>query len=191
MVDGLVGTNLRAAAALDALVLVDLRTFIHKRYGIFGADLVAGMGQAALAGAGHAIDVVGTGIAGKADDVDERRLIVGIGDGGLLESLRHACGAAHALKRHAHSQAHALAHDGALEEDALAVGTHVTRANIVGNLIKQVVEWHLLVARGVAKLIEDARDFLENLATDARDVGIDASHGIGHGFLPGPWTRNA
>src|SRR5699024_5084942 len=70
--DGTVGAGVDAAAALDAQALVDMALAVAEADGLFGADLLAGVRQAALAHLGDLDDLFLAAVAGKLDDVDQR-----------------------------------------------------------------------------------------------------------------------
>ena len=137
----------------------------------------AGMGKTALASVTHAVDVVLACVAGEVDDVDERRLVIRLRLRGLGDALRKLRGLIDALQRKAHRQADALAHDGALQKDALAIGGDVALDDLVWQLVDPGVV--LLLA-----FVSEASDLLEHGPADLRHVGVDAAHGIAHGFCP-------
>ena len=60
-------------------------------------------------------------MAGVGDDVDERRLVILFGNGGVVHALGQKCARLHGLQGQAHRQPHALARDGALEKDRFPV----------------------------------------------------------------------
>ena len=86
--DGLIGAGRLALSAFDALALIDLRPTMVKADGFPGAGIGAVVGQTALAGVGHLIMGVRTGVTGIFNNVDQGwfvipfpncRLIRGIG----------------------------------------------------------------------------------------------------------------
>ena len=178
----MVGARVEAHAAVDALLLVDVGLLVAEGDGALGADLAAGVRQAALAGVGHAVDVVVARVAGKLDDVDQGRLVVGLGDGGVGEAVGEALALVHALERQAHGQADALLHDRALQEDRLAVGGNVAGDDLVRE-VADLATGGLLVVLG--HVVGDLGHVGEHVATDLGQVGVDAAHGIGHG-CPSP-----
>ena len=183
MMDRRIRAHVRTATALDALGLVDVGLAVHERDGALGADLAAGMRHAALAGIAHAVDVVLAGVAGEADDVDQRRLVVGLRFGRLRHALGEHGGLVHALQRKAHRQADALTHDRALDEDALAIGGHVARDDLVGQVVDPTVVVGVddTVAVDIdAALVGDARDLFEDGAPDLGEVGVNPAHGVAH-----------
>ena len=160
---------------------------VHERDGALGADLAAGMRHAALAGVAHTVDVVLPRVAGEVDDVDQRRLVVGLGLGRLGHALGEHRGLVHALQRQAHRKADALAHDGALDEDALTVGGHVARDDLVGQVVDPAVVVGVDDAVAVdvdAALVGDARDLFENGAPNLGEVGVNPAHGVAHIGFP-------
>ena len=171
--NGVVGAHLGALATVDALLLVDVGLLVHKRDGALGAYLAAGVRQAALAHVGHAIDVVLAGVAGKLDDVDERRLVIGLGLCRLSKAVGELLGTVDALQGKAQREADALAHDGALEKYALAVGRNVAG----NNLVRELVELLRLV---FPTLVRDLRYLAEDIAPNLGQVGVHATHGVSH-----------
>ena len=171
--DGVVRADLGALPTVDALLLVDVGLLVHKGDGALGADLAAGVRKAALAHVGHAVDVVLAGVAGELDDVDEGRLVVGLGLCRLGEAVGELLGTVNALQWETQREADALAHDGALEKDALAIG-----GNVAGNdLVRQLVELLRLV---FPALVRNLRHLAEDIAPDLGQVGVHATHGVSH-----------
>ena len=74
--NGVVIAGVDAQAALDAFLLVDKRTSVTDADRLFWADLHARMLQAVLAGVCHKNSVLVAAVAGKFNDINERRLIV-------------------------------------------------------------------------------------------------------------------
>ena len=187
MVDGVVRAGLGAHAAVDALLLVDIGLLVLEGNGALGADLAAGVREATLAGVAHLIDVVFAGVAGELDDVDQRRLVVGLGNRGVDDAVGHALRLVDALQRQAHGKEDALRDDGALEEDGLAVGRDLAGDDLVGQALE--------VSLGVLPLlVGDAGDAREDLSANLGKVGIDTTHSARHKdpspllvaiFLPG------
>ena len=70
-------------------------------------------------------------------------------------------------QRQADGKAQALAHDGALKEDALAVGLYLAGDDFIRKFFDAAV---------IAALVCHARHFGENAPPDVRHVRIDASH---------------
>ena len=85
------------------------------------ADLLTGGGQAVLAQLRDAVLLRGAGVAGVGNDIDERRLIVLLGNGGVVHALGQQAALLHGLHGKTHCQADALAGDGALQEDRFPV----------------------------------------------------------------------
>ena len=133
--DGLVRAALLALAALDALGLVDVGLAMLKVHGLLGADGGAVVGKAALAGVGHLQMGGRAGVAGKLDDVDQRRLIILLGDGALLHAVGDHGMLLHIAQGQAHGQADALAHDGALQENGVPLLAHLAGDDLIGQLL--------------------------------------------------------
>ena len=187
VMDGRVRAHRGAAAALDALGLVDVGLAVHKGDRALGADLAAGMRHAALARIAHAVDVVLAGVAREADDVDQRRLVIGLGLRGLGHALGKHRGLIDTLQGQAHRQADALAHDGALDEHALAVRRDIARNDLVGQVVDPAVIIgidHTVAIDVDAALVGDARDLFEDGTTNLGDVRVHTSHGVAHIVVP-------
>ena len=173
VMDGVVGAGLGAQPAVDALLLIDVGLLVLEGDGALGADLAAGVREAALAGVAHLVDVVLAGVAGELDDVDQRRLVVGLGNRGVDDAVGHALRLVDALQRQAHGQANALRHDGALEEDGLAVGRDLAGDDLVGQALE--------ISLGVLPLlVGDAGDAREDLSANLGKVGVDTAHSARH-----------
>ena len=102
MLDGTVRAHAGAAPALDALLLVDVGLLVLKGDGPLRADLAARVSQAALARIAHLVRILLASVAGELDDVDQRRLVVGLRLGGIGHALGQLRGLVHTLQRQAH-----------------------------------------------------------------------------------------
>ena len=107
--------------------------------GVLGADLMAGLGQAALTVLRNAVLLGRAGVAGVVDDVDERRVVVLLRHG----ALRHAVGEnrvlIHRAKGQPHGQPHPLPGDGPLQEDGLPVLGLLSGYDDIGQLLHPVI----------------------------------------------------
>ncbi len=121
--DGVIGTHILAFPALDAFLLVNHGLAVHHGDSPLWAYAVARMGYAAHAGAGDFIMVLRAGIAGRGDDLHQRRLIVFLIDIALFQSLCQMAGMLSVLRpqAHAHGQADALSDNGPVAVYALPV----------------------------------------------------------------------
>ena len=128
------------------------------------------MCKAALTQVGNFDQLFGAAVAGKLDHVDQRGIIVLIGDGGVLQTGDNAVVLVHAAGGQTHSQTHALLNDGALEEDVLAQLALFTGDDGIGDLAHQVVG---LLALDVG--VSHAGDLGKHLTADLDDRGIDSS----------------
>jgi ferredoxin len=168
--DGVVGADGDAAAALDALVLIDGGTAALPSDGLLGAHFHTGVCKAALTQVRHLDQLFGAAVAGKLDHVDQRGIVVLIGDGGVLQTGDHAVVLVHAAGGQTHSQTHALLNDGALQEDVLAQLALLTGDDGIGDLAHQVVG---LLALDVG--VSHAGDLGKHLTADLDDRSIDSS----------------
>src|SRR5699024_3011412 len=136
--DGVVGAHVHAAAALDALLLVDGGTAGLPDDGVLGAHLHAGVGQAALAQVRDLDHLFGATVAGELDDVDQRGVVVLVGDVGVLQDRDHAVVLVHAAGGQADGQADALLNDGPLQEDVLAKFALLAGDDLIGDAAHHV-----------------------------------------------------
>ena len=125
-------TCLLAAAALDALFLIDDRAAIDDVDGILGANLGAGMRQTALTALGDYDLLLRAGMAGKLNDVDERRLIVLLLGRALFDAIRDRLVSRSGAHRHTHCQTQTLAYNRTLQENAVTVRCTLTGQDLVG-----------------------------------------------------------
>ena len=144
--NGAVGADLRAAAAVDALALVDVRLHVLvKGNRVARADVLAAMGQTATAGVRDHIAAGGALVAGDVDDVDDIWVVL----------------------RAAHGQLHALGQNGALFIYAAAHGGRLARNDFLGNIGNGFQQ---VVVPGVA------RHAAQNLVFQVLNFGIEFSH---------------
>ena len=169
--DGAVGAAVDAAAALDAKALVNVALAVAEADGVLRADLLAGMCQTALAHGRNLDDLLRAGVAGKLDDVDQRRLIVFIRNDAVLQTLAGGDTLIQRAQGHTHGQTDALGDDCSLQEDAAAQGFLLAGNNLEGQLTHQ-----LLVIGKLVDLIGHAGNLSEHLTTDIRYGCINASH---------------
>ena len=85
-----IGARALAHTAFDALLLVDDRALLMEGDGLLATDLATRVRKAALAHVGNHVHVVLAGVAGELYDIDERRVVVGIGNGGIGKTFAHA-----------------------------------------------------------------------------------------------------
>ena len=121
MDDGVIGAGLGALAAADALGRVDPALAVDEADGLPGAHLLAGGSQAVLAHIRDPIAIGWTDMAGVGNDVDQRRLIILPGNGGVIHALGHQAAGLDAAHGKAHGQPHPLTGNGPLQEDGLPV----------------------------------------------------------------------
>ena len=169
--NGVVRAGGHAAAALDAQALVDMALAVAEADGLFGADFLAGMRQAALAQAGHLDGLFFALIAGELDHVDQRRLIVLFGDHALFQTLAGRDLFVDRAQGQAHGQADTLRDDRSFQEDAAAQRPLLAGDNLVGQLVHQILEIDHII-----DFIRHPSHFSEYLTPDVSDRGINASH---------------
>ena len=132
-----------AFAAFDALFLIDAALAVDEVNRALGTDALTRRGKTALAESCRLIPFRGTGVAGVGNDVDERRLIVLLGDGRVTHALAQHRPLLHGLERQSHCQPHALSRDGPLEKNGLAVA----RVDAGDDFIRNIL--HLGIVSGV------------------------------------------
>ena len=165
--DGRIGAGLGAAAALDALGLVNLGAAVDDADRLDRADHRAGVGQAVAAQVGDGVAGLLAGVAGEGNDVDERRFIKHVGDGAVVHSLRNRRVLVHRTQRQSDCQAQPLTDDGALLKDAVAV---------VGDLSGNDGVRQLLDPGIVPVLIGQTGNLGKDLSSDFGDRRCDPSH---------------
>ena len=163
----MVGAGVGALAALDALTLVDDGLAVLEGHGVLGADLLAGAAQAPLAQIAHPHLLGGAGVAGVLNDVDERRIVVFLRHGALVDALGQGAKLRNRPEGQPHGQAHPLSSDGALQKDGLPVRCHFSRDDFIGDLLHAGV---------VSPFIGKSRHLGENLLADIGDKGLVAAH---------------
>ena len=143
VLDGAVGADGGALAAVDALVGVDMRVVVFvKGDRAARAGAGAAVRDTAAAVGADAVAADGTFVAGDADDLDD--VVV--------------------FPVPAHGDLHALGHDGALLVDAAAHGAPGTGGDDLGDVQVAVLE-----RPGVGM----ARDLLEHLVLELLDIGVE------------------
>ena len=158
----------QAAAALDALGLVnDALAVAADGDGALGANVHAGVAQAALAVGRDADLLRRAGVAGEGDDVDEGRLVVFFGLCGLLDAVGGEAHLGGGAQGQAAGEAEALGDDGALKEDVVAVLGVLAGDDFVGQGVD---------AREVAALVGEAGDLCENLSSKVVNYAVYTSH---------------
>ena len=168
--DGIVGADGGAAAALDALFLINGGTTALPGDGLLGAHFHTGVCQAALAQVGHLDQLFRAAVAGELDHVHQRGIIILIGNGSVLQTGDDAVVLVHAAGGQAHGQTDTLLNDGALQEDVLAQLAFLAGDDGVRDLAHQVV---CLFTLDVG--ICHPGHLGEHLAADLDDRGIDSS----------------
>ena len=123
-----------------------------------------------MAQVGDLDQLFGAAVAGELDHVDQRGIVILIGDGSVLQTGDDAVVLVHAAGGQTHGQTDALLDDGALQEDVLAELTLFTGDDGVRDLAHQVVGG-LALHVGIGH----PRHLGEHLAADLDDRRIDSS----------------
>ena len=126
------------------------------------------MSQAALAHIGDP-DLLGrAGVTGKVDDVDQRGLIVLLGNGALLDVGAGGSVLVNLTQRQADGQTETLADNGALQEDILTVAGYLAGNDFIGQMLDRLGV--------IAALKGQAGNFGKDLTPDIVDKGVDSPH---------------
>ena len=74
-------------------------------------------------------------MAGVFDDVDQRGIVVFLGNGAFLHTVRQQRMLGHISQGKAHGQADPLAYNGPLQENRLPDGAHLAGHQLIGQLL--------------------------------------------------------
>ena len=167
MDNGMVGAGTGALAALDALLRVNVAFAVDEGDRALGADLLAGGGQTVLAVLRHPVLVSRAGVAGIGNDIDERRLVILLGDGGGIHALGHQTAGLDGADGQAHGEPYPLTRDGAFQENRLPVQGLVAGDDLEGQVLRSLV--------AVAAVCH-AGDLGKYLFANIRDQRRNSSH---------------
>ena len=156
-----------ALAALDALLRVNVAFAVDEGDRALGADLLAGGGQTVLAVLRHPVLVGGAGVAGIGNDVDQRRLVILLGNGGGIHALGHQTAGLDGADGQAHGEPYPLTRDGAFQENRLPVQGLVAGDDLEGQVLRSLV--------AVAAVCH-AGDLGKYLFANIRDQRRNSSH---------------
>ena len=165
--DGVVGAGAGALAALDALFRVNVAFAVDEGDRTLGADLLAGGGQTVLAVLRHPVLVNRAGVAGIGNDIDERRLVILLGDGGGIHALGHQAAGLDGADGQAHSQPHPLTRNGALQENGLPVQGLIAGNDLEGQILRPLV---------AVAAVSHTGDLGKYLFANIRDQRRNSSH---------------
>ena len=163
-----VGALVKALAALDTLALINVAALVFVQIdGILGADVHAGVGNAALAAVGDA-DLLGrAGVAGIGDDIDQGLVEIFLIRGGILDIGADGGRGAVGVQIHAQSQLEPGGNNGPLQEHVMAMVGNLSGNDLVGDHV------HLLV---IVALIGQSGHFCEYAAADIVYRAVYTSH---------------
>lgn len=164
--------SVHTSAAAHALVGVDMRVAVDLADGLFGADLDAGVLDTALAAVCDLDDVIRAAVAREFDDVYKRRLVIFLGNDGLLDSVGNIVMHAELAHRQTHCEAQSFSDDRALDEQIVSEWAdliRVARTDLVRKLFKPL--------RVISSLVCHTRDFSKNLVPYPGFAGLHSSHG--------------
>ena len=153
-----------AFAAPDAQLGVNVAFAVDKAYRALGTDLLAGGRQTVLAALRHPVLVGGADVAGIGDNVDQRRFVVLLGDGGVIHALGHQAPGLDAADGKTHGQPHPLTGNGPLKENGLPV-----QWLIAGNDQKGQILGFGVVLAGIGEPGNLCEYFLSNVGDERRN----------------------
>ena len=164
--------SVHTSAAAHALVGVDMCMSVYLADRLFGAYLNAGVLDAALTAVCDLDDVIRAAVAREFDDVYQRRLVILLGNDGLLDAVGNIVVHAELAHRQTHCKAQPFADNGTLDEQIVSEWAdliRVARTDLVRKLFKPL--------RVISSLVCHARDFSENLVPYPGFAGLHSSHG--------------
>ena len=150
-----------------------MRVTVDLADGLFGADLDAGVLDAALAAVCDLDDVIRAAVAREFDDVYQRRLVILLGNDGLLDAVGNIVVHAELAHRQTHCKAQPFADNCTLDKQIVPERAYlvwVARTDLVRQLFK--------LLRVVSALVCHARDFRENLVPYSCFAGLHSSHRV-------------
>ena len=162
-----------AFAAADALIVIDLGVAVYLADSASWAYLHARMLKAALTAVGDTHEVNRAAVAGKFDDIYKRRLIVLLGNYGILNTVGDGVILAELPRRQTHCKTQPFADDGSFEKQAVSVCADIVR--ITGtDLVCQLLERLGIVAALV--VIGKACYLGKNRVSYSCFAGLHSSH---------------
>ena len=134
--DGVVGTGVCALAALDALSRVNVAFAVDEGDRTLGADLLTGGGQTVLAVLRHPVLICRAGVTGIGNNVNQRRLVILLGNGGGVHALGHQAAGLDGADGQTHGKPHPLSGDGAFQENRLPVQGLIAGDDLEGQVLR-------------------------------------------------------
>ena len=165
--DGVVGAGAGTLAALDALFRVNVALAVDEGDCALGTDPLAGSCQTVLTVLRHPVLVGGAGVAGVGNDVDQRRLVILLGNGRLIHSVGNQCPLLNALQAQTHSEPHPFSRNGAFQENRLPVHGLVAGDDPEGQILRPLI---------AVAAVGHAGDLGKYLFANIRDQRRDSSH---------------
>ncbi|MPM75313.1 hypothetical protein SDC9_122305 [bioreactor metagenome] len=165
----MVGTLADAAAALDALALVNMGVLLLIQINrVPGADRLTGVGHAALATVRHPNPLGGARVAGKRNHVYQRlfkKLVVRRRR--LFNARAGGSPHVHRLKRQSAGQPDALLYNGPGQKDVAAILRIFSGDNFIGNQVNAGI---------VPALIGKLRHLCKHVSPDIIHGAVNATH---------------
>ena len=129
--------------------------------------------NAALAAVGDLDEIIRTAVAGKLDDVYKRRLVIFLGNDGLLDAVGDVIVLAELAHRQTHREAQPFADYGTLNQKIVPERAYLIRVART-YFIRQLLELFCVVSA----LICHARDLRKNLVPYSCFAGLQSSHWV-------------
>ena len=182
--DGMVGTDIRALSALDALIRVDPGSSVCavQTHRVLRAHLHARVGKATLAAVCHIDPLFRTRIAGEFDHIDERRRVVCLRLIRLLDPLGYRCRVRCPAVRKSHGKTEPLAHDRPLQKNIVPEISDFSRNDFIRKLLNPFVHRPFRMVRHSCYFPEDpVADLLDPCLYTSHM--LSSNHDRPHGFL--------
>ena len=155
--DRIIRTALDTLSAFDTLFFINMGLTVYHGDRTLWTDLLTGMLQTALTAFRYKYLFFRTGIAGKFDDIDKRRLIIFLTDDAGFHTLGNRRMLGHGTQRHTHGHPQTFANDCAFQKNALAIAGHLSRNDLI---------WQCLHHRRITSFIGHAGNFGKNFVSD-------------------------
>ena len=132
--DSVIGAYVLAAAALDTFFVIYLRLSVADRNSPLGTNLLAGVFKAALTNVRYVVMEGRAGVAGKADYIYKRGIIIFFRNGAFVNALGYGSMLADTSQRQTHSQSKTFLDDRSFKKNGFTVSRHITGADLIGQI---------------------------------------------------------
>ena len=169
--DGVIAAGRRTAAAFDTFVLIDAGSAdgAVQMHRVFRADFHTRMSETTHAALGDDETLLRAGVAGKLDNIDQRRCVVSLRTVRCFHVLGYRRLVAGVAARQAHGKTHSLSYDGSLQEHVISEVRHVPRDDLVRDFLNMLFHRRLF-------LIGHFGYLCKNHMTDILYSCLDSSH---------------